>query len=290
MAKNYQINVLLSGTTLTVETHTQVLESDDEATPGVVWIFEDIDAYLSQGYMPAIKFLGSDDGSKKYYGPFADLCQTRYMVIGAGNTGDMNTSFEYQAMLVPPEGVSGNVIASDLADPPELVNLISTSDSSPVIDVTVLNDTEYGLELEPEYVNLTAGQSILWRVGWKDSALKPAEWYPQVVFDALEDSESSFEPFRAFGPFASLSTSGGVVLGSGNNDVEGRYKYRFQIVDPASDTVKWRSTPDPAIDNEGNPTGGGTLIKPGFKGEGFRRRQEEFENAGRTRGRRNRGS
>jgi hypothetical protein len=255
MAQNYHIQVQYDlangGLTIDASQRVLVLEGDSPA-PSVVWTFENVDELSRQGWSPGITIDGASGGG--YTGPFADLCQSPVGVLGAGNSGQQQI-FSYRAVLNPPEGGGESPIYSDYA---RLDNRITTPDSSPSIEVRRVAGTERELELVPQVVNLTAGQTVRWKV----VDVIPEEigsWFPRVVF--FSDRQPPENPHPAFGPFTSLERAGETVIGAGNNRVAGAYNYRFEIVS-ADGTVHFESTPDPTLDNEGDPTGGGGEVEP----------------------------
>ena len=58
-----------------------------------------------------------------------------------------------------------------------------------------------------------------------------------------------------YGPFLSWQVDKQTVIGLGHSEDSGRWKYRFEMMSRTGETRKLLSSPDPTVDDEGDPTG-----------------------------------
>lgn len=224
---------------LTVEQEqvTIAAPAEGDATPSVLWRFDGIDELLRQGYVAGIWFAESE------YGPFTNLCNWPTEVAGCGNDGVSGTQ-RYEAVLVPPGGEA--LIQSQ---PCQLTNQVSVeqADGSPVVSVTVVDGDSPLLEVHPQSVGRLKGQSLIWRVVG-DVPVWLANSYPRVVFsDGPVGSSASFGPFEGWDRFEKT------LIGAGQGGEPGVYSYRFQLVSFDDGRVVIQSSPDPTVDDRGEP-------------------------------------
>lgn len=222
-----------------------ILAANTSPVHSLVWNFEGIEGLVAAGWSPGIKFvLAPQDELPQYSGPFINLTRTTSSVIASGNTGQVG-KYAYSAILKPPPKSISPDIESTRA---HLYNEVPERTLA-VVKVTV--PAEGLLQVEPEDVAFTFGQSILWEV--VNERQERGKWYPRLIF---VDGPSGMNAH--FGPFTSMDTRDGAILASGSaQQGQGKYKYLFQMVSVESGEVQFESSPDPTVDDEGDPTGGG---------------------------------
>lgn len=227
---------------LTIETEKLILISETPAIHSVVWDFVGVEGLLESGWCVGIRFqLQDGTETPKYSGPFLNLCTSGRSVIASGNDGGPGT-YAYRAVLQPPPSSSSSTLRSEAAI---LENEVSEVRSA-AIEVRPNPGRAGELLVSPEAVTLVPGQTLHWQVNEEPAQI--AEWYPRLIF---ESGPAGMNPYC--GPLASLDTRDRSILGSGNADVPGRYSYRFQMVSVEDDSVLFESSPDPTIDDEGDP-------------------------------------
>jgi hypothetical protein len=243
MASDYKIKVTYSDGQLTIEDPRDLeLNEDTPTIHSAVWNFEGIDD-LAATYHPGLEFEGpssvTEQGTKLYSGPFIDLGHTPTSIIACGNNGKPGR-FSYRAILEDPK--SGSIIRS--ANQGKITNQVK-GEKPAIIKVFFVSEKE-PLRVEPETVTLTSGQSLLWEVVEKPEDI--AEWYPRLLFE---------EGNPYFGPFGTVTTRDKTILGtgSGSGSEPASYGYRFQMVSVEDGQVLFASSPDPIVDDEGDPTG-----------------------------------
>lgn len=218
------------------------LEPGTAAIHSLRWVFEGVDGLVEAGWAPSIRFfLGPKEKVPQYSGPFINLTRTTSSVIASGNAGKSG-SFRYRAMLQPPSSSDLPEIRSSEA---RLFNQVMEATPS-VIRVRRCQQNKQVLLVEPEAVTCTAGQAILWEV--IDSPTDIGKWYPRIAFvDGPAGMNSHL------GPFTSMDTRNESILASGSSGHTGQYKYLFQMVSVEDGRVRFESSPDPTIDDEGEP-------------------------------------
>ncbi len=219
------------------------LGSDTSPIYSLLWNFLGADSWVADGWIAGIRF-ELDDGSAtpSYSGPFTNLCSTGSTVIACGNNGGPG-SYRYRAVLEPPPGLGEKPIISGAA---ALDNEISEVRSG-TIRVQPNPARPQELLVSPQDVSLVAGQCLLWEV-LEAPADIPA-WHPRLDFDGGPEGMNPY-----FGPFTSLDIRNTSILGSGGASGEPRkYSYRFQMISVEDGSLLFESSPDPTIDDEGDP-------------------------------------
>jgi hypothetical protein len=244
MANDFQIIVTYDATTtrLTVESEKLTLPADTSPIHSLVWFFDGVEPMVAAGWLPGIEFASEDEKTTRYAGPFTNLCCTSSSVIACGNVGQSDT-YRYRAVLKPAAGSGLQEIRSE---PAHLDNQVKEPTAA-AIQVRRHPDHENLLQVSPQDVTLVTGQSILWEV---DEELRDIpDWYPRLVFvDGPVGMNSHC------GPFASLDTRDQGILGAGSSGQGPTlYNYVFQMVNLEDNTVRFESSPDPTIDDEGDP-------------------------------------
>lgn len=249
MAKSYSIHVRYdsSNGVLKIQPATQtdlVLAPDTSPIYSVRWLFEGIEGLVAAGWIPGISFtLDPTNKGSQYTGPFINLTKTKSAVIASGNTG-ASGRYRYRAALRPPIGSTLPKIQTTEA---RLFNQVAELTPS-VVKVKVPPDNQGFLQVDPEYVTCTAGQSIFWEILGAGDEI--GEWYPRLYFQDGPDGMNSH-----LGPFTSLDTRSKTILASGSGGQPGQYKYLFQMVSVDGGDVRFQSSPDPIVDDEGEPPG-----------------------------------
>ncbi len=219
------------------------LTNDTSPIHSLVWVFKGIEGLVAHGWTPAIHFeIDENRQPDLYSGPFINLCRTRSTVIACGNNG-IDGEFRYRALLEPPADTGQSIVPSNAG---LLKNEVL--EARPAV-IEVHHTEGRRLVVQREQVSLCAGQSILWEVIEPPSQIPV--WYPRIVFD-IDRGPSETNPY--FGPFGSIDTRDHSLLATGSTDVAtGKYHYRFQMVSVADHTVLLESSPDPTIDDQGDP-------------------------------------
>jgi len=249
MARSYSITVRYNPTTgsLTIEPARQselILAANTPPIHSLCWSFLGVAGLVAAGWAPAIRFkLEPGEVEPRYCGPFTNLTCTTSSVIASGNTGK-GGKYTYRAILQPPVGSALAEIRTARAC---LFNQVPQPTVA-VVRVSVPAGGVGPLQVEPQAVTYTSGQSILWQVD--EAAFEDiGQWYPRLVFEDRPGSVNSH-----FGPFASLDTRDRSILASGSSGgPAGPYGYRFQIVGFEDGKVHVESSPDPTVDDEGDP-------------------------------------
>lgn len=253
MTDCYKITVKYNATdgTLTIDPACQrelTLAADTSPIHSLVWKFEGIEGLVAAGWAPAIRFeLAPEDKIPRYSGPFINLTRTTSSVVASGNTGQRG-KYTYSAILKPPIG--------SLQPPTEIAlreirsahaHLFNKVPERTLAVVKVTIPKTGLLQVEPENVTCTTGQSILWEV--VNASEEFGMWYPRLLFIDGPTGMNSH-----LGPFTSLDTRNQGILASGSAGQPGKYKYLFQMVSVESGEVRFQSSPDPIVDDEGDPT------------------------------------
>ncbi len=251
MAKSYQVTVRYNPIdgSLKIEPAARqdlTLAPDTSPIHSVRWSFAGAEGLVAAGWMPGIRFVfGPNNTVPQYPGPFMNLTCATSEVIASGNSGESGT-YRYHAMLQPPIASGLQAIRSSEA---RLFNQVMEPIPA-VIRVAFPTGGRGLLQVEPEVVTCTRGQAILWEVFDAPRDLDP--WFPRLVFQDGPEGMNS-----RLGPFTSLDTRADGLLASGSAGRSGQYKYVFQIVNIEDNSVRFKSSPDPTIDDEGDPPGDG---------------------------------
>ena len=223
-----------------------VLAANNPPIHSLVWGFEGVEGLVAAGWAPGIRFvLGPGESVPLYSGPFTNLTRTTSSVIGCGNTGQ-GGKYTYFAILKPPAKSDLSEIHTERA---QLFNEVQQQEEAVVRVSMPPGDCGGLLQVEPQAVTYAAGQSIRWEV--VDAPEDLRKWYPRVVFVDGPDGMNSH-----LGPFSSMDTANRGVLASGSSGRPGRYNYVFQMVSVADEEVRFESSPDPMVDDEGEPPSG----------------------------------
>ena len=246
MAYDQHIRVEYSNGTLMIDESQRDLVLTDETSSlhSAVWYFEGIEDLVAAGYYPSLEFEESESVTATMFsGPFIEMGRTPSSVIACGNDG-IQKIYHYRATLI--EQNSGRVIRSQ--DLCSIDNQVS--EQRPAVARVIFVAENEPLVVEPDTIRLVTGQSILWEVVEAPSEI--ADWYPRLDF-------SEGNPY--FGPFTSLETRDKSLLGAGSGTDPRLYNYRFQMVSTDNDQVLFESSPDPELDDEGDPSGGSSPVK-----------------------------
>lgn len=234
MTTNYHITVTFDGEELTVEPESLELATDTSPIHSVAWTFKDVEDRVAAGWLVKIVFEPATSHPTLYSGPFVSLSTTRARVIACGNAGILET-FRYRAVLEPPAGEQSYLSAAAT-----IVNHVGEA-RQPVIEVRSV-DGGPELEVFPREVSLIAGQPLRWQVVEPPRAI--GLWTPRLLFD-------SGHPY--LGPFGSLDVADAEITAYGSGQKPSRYGYEFQMASVEGGNVLARSSPDPTIDDEGDP-------------------------------------
>ena len=245
MTRDYHITVCFDGQQLTIAEEYRKLEltTDISSIHSVVWMFEGIEAKVAAGWLPRIEFeVMPPSGNSYYSGPFLCLGTTPSRVIASGNTG-VASDFTYRAVLEPPpEMVTGNPSEPPIRSAEAVITNAMTEEKPAAIQVHHQGEGQL-LEVEPREVTLIAGQQMTWEVVGTPSNM--SQWYPRLLFTNAEN------PF--LGPFSSLAVNNSTLVATGSGKEVRVYNYLFQLVDLVDGQPIVESSPDPTIDDEGDP-------------------------------------
>jgi len=110
------------------------------------------------------------------------------------------------------------------------------------------------LEVVPQWIKISPGDSVAWSFKSLDSEIASGSWSPRVDFVRFDGPEDP--PNLHLGPFSTLTYEGDTVTAAGNSRTSGVYNYVCVLVGRFDDRVISISSPDPAIDRRGDPSGG----------------------------------
>lgn len=233
------------GDKLTIDPDYLRLPHDAPAIHSVVWDFVGVDRKVAEGWLPHLEFLPLHPGGlTPYSGPFLTLCRTALAIgtriVSCGLNG-VPGEYRYRAVLEAPphlESICSREarIESEIFEPRPKEIQVRRSPDDPNM-----------LEVRPQDVSLIAGQPLEWRI--EENLVLADRWYPRLLF-----SPSPYQPYHPYlGPFTSLDVTQKSIVATGSGHQPGKYKYRFQLISWEDGTVKLESSPDPIIDDEGDP-------------------------------------
>ncbi len=241
MSQSYHVHIeLIEGELVIQDLEPVELTDDTSAIYAVRFLFAGVEDKIAQGYQPSLQFDSQPKEADKtlYSGPFQTLCHTPSSVVACGNNG-WRGEFRYRATLENPSGGSLEPITSNEA---VLVNH-ATVEKPAVVEVRRAPEGSL-LLVEPQTVKVVPGQTIVWEV---DEDLETTiEWYPRLVFG---------EGNPNFGPFRGVEKRDRSISATGAGDAEApqSYSYAFQMVNLENGEIHFESSPDPTVDDEGDP-------------------------------------
>ena len=221
----------------------------------VLWDFIGIPA----GWAPWIQFK-PDGAPSAFLGPFSSLSQIENGLWAIAASGIPPGSSTYRAVIQKGLGLDWGTGTSILSSSEATV----TVHSEPVLEparfrISPLDGEEDKLQVEPLTQNLKSGQSVIFAFeGFTGDPALWDQWRPRIDFGSYE-GEGEVE-LRQLGPFTCLQFEVAKVTGLGNTGVMGNFHFGVSLVSITSGEVRWVSSGDPAIDNQGpiwDPVSGG---------------------------------
>jgi len=125
------------------------------------------------------------------------------------------------------------------------------------VDVTYQPGGDGGtgsLVVDPPWLKISPGDTVTWKYTQPKSDIAEGTWRPRVDFVRFDGPEEP--PNMHLGPFATLAYEKDRVTASGDSRTPGVYNYVCLMVGRFDDRVISISSPDPAIDRRGDPSGG----------------------------------
>ena len=243
MAKNHHIRVIFDGDRLSIEPDQELeITEDTPQVSSVVWYFIGIEAKVENGWLPGIEFLKPQEQGlglelPSSFGPFRELCTTDSRVIVSGNNG-IRATYPYRATLR--RLVDDKPLHSASA---RLKNTVSRQKPAAVqVDWDAAKDS---FQIEPQEVTLSAGQPLRWEVNTVVAPKNKELWHPRLHF-----CDRNTNPC---GPFGGLATTDQSLVAVGYRPQLHPCRYRFQMVKIVDGFELRESSPDPTIDDEGDP-------------------------------------
>ena len=110
------------------------------------------------------------------------------------------------------------------------------------------------LTVEPAWVKISPGDVVVWKFAAKPTDIAAGSWHPRVDFVQFDGPEEP--PNLHLGPFVTLVYGDDRVTASGDSRAPGVYNYVCLMIGRFDGRVISVSSPDPAIDRRGDPSGG----------------------------------
>ncbi len=250
--------------------HLQLGENNPPSVkPGSTVRWEFATAHLAKYWAAALYFDAAVIDGKPCYGPFAELTQTidgDKLVIEGRTEPDSQGGYGYYAALykgvakedMPGEEREMTIVCSSkqtlkVTGEPENVQPPQPPDPDYVYELIVWTDDETSLEVQSP-VTPVLGDKI--HVEWDfkeafDLLKKKAEGdFPLIVFYKCRSTATS-ETNVCYGPFEAISYQPGKVIGKGRREYQGHFHYEAILISSKHHSVKFVSSGDPQLDNEG---------------------------------------
>lgn len=231
----------------------------------VSWQFD----LLPPGFVPWIRFHPKRK-SPDQLGPFASLAQTASTIWGTvPDPGVEEMSFQYRAAVQARWG------AGRIDEPASLFSETATltvrrplrlpkQDSEDEVEwprtiracVTPYRDSEDVLVIEPSMITIFNGDKVVWEFAEGILSHNLGPLVGRVDFTQFSPSRGSDGTaiYERLGPFTSMDHAPRLVIGSGSaGHPPGAYRYKVSAVRQATNEVVKASTPDPVIDDLGEP-------------------------------------
>ncbi|MEE8587195.1 MAG: hypothetical protein V3T83_20330 [Acidobacteriota bacterium] len=198
---------------------------------------------------PGVWFEIVKDGNQSPFGPFVTLEQRPSFVIASGKNSQAVGIYKYTAFIT--RAVSES---EDRAPPSPLAFTDGLSIGISPEVLVKLDSKSLKLVVVPKKVHIYTGMTVTWN--FDDLLPLPEIWCPWIKFAGPLEKASTQPKNLYFGPFTCLSFSRSKVIGSGNQGVKGTYNYLAQQVAGVGGKILRLSSPDPGVDDEGDPPGG----------------------------------